>query len=102
MATDALTYSCPHCGTPVSSEQQVSNEVLTCPAPNCRKPFQAKVPVAEPVPERDLSAKATATLGQPPLSTSDRAANYEEELQTIRVHMVRRYPVRFLAYMLLI
>lgn len=108
-ATQTLTYSCPHCRTTVDVMPHSGTELVTCPA--CNKPFQVKVPEAEPVNRLILPAAALATPpenGTAPAETeverqpnlvAENTADREEHLRTIHLDMVRRYPLRCLGYL---
>ena len=100
MSAQTLTYRCPHCGTPAEVDLHSADEMLTCPNGACRKPFRAEAPVAEPVPE--LVIPPGMKTAPPPTAPAVPAADAESDLQTIRLLMFRRYPVRCLVYGLLL
>jgi hypothetical protein len=85
-----LTYRCPHCGTAVTVESHQSDEMLTCPGPTCGKPFRAEVPSARPV-EAALAGGALPAVAAPVVLT-------ETELETVQLAPFRRFPLRWLVY----
>jgi hypothetical protein len=76
------------------------NRILTCPNPDCQKPFQLDVPRAQPAPSlivpdeaREESAEAEPA---PPVAQVSPLA--EPELRVARPTMFRRFPLRFSLY----
>jgi len=85
------TYQCPHCGTAVQVTTPAAlNELLTCPADGCGKPFKVEVPTATPVAE---PAVATAAPVEPTATTPA-----DQPGERVVLCMFRRYPFRFLGY----
>jgi hypothetical protein len=118
-----LTYRCPHCGIPVEVDATAEGSLVTCPAVGCGKPFRVALPVAEPVTAPmnvvtpsgmvPLPAPAAAAAPQPvaapapapvPLPIPPTPAVPVTEQETpgpvIHLSMVRRYPLRCFAYLL--
>ncbi len=93
MATHALLYKCPFCGTPQEVEPHREGEVITCTSPACGKPFQLDLPVAHPVappaeenhglivPEQ--SAPATGSLIVPEPTAAPGEAQLAAEAQPV-------------------
>lgn len=108
-ATQTLTYTCPHCHTMVDVLPNSGQELVTCPA--CNKPFQVKVPEAEPVNQLVLpssvldqqmangrQADAQTEEEKRPLLVAENTQQKEEHIRTIHLNMFRRYPGRVLGY----
>ena len=117
MATQAptLTYRCPHCNQPVEVDVRPENELLLCPNPNCQKPFKVEVPTAQPAPPpgtngvngQGVAAPAAAAATQPAAPAPAAVAAQppppkEETVEAIDLAMFRRYPLRVLAYLIVI
>jgi uncharacterized membrane protein YdbT with pleckstrin-like domain len=116
MATQAptLTYRCPHCGQPVEVDVRPESELLLCPNPNCQKPFKVEVPTAQPAPElvppatngvngQGAAAPAAATPPAIPAPPAARPPEVKEEtVQIVDLAMFRRYPLRILAYLIVV
>lgn len=81
------TYQCPHCGTAVQVTNPAAlNDLITCPADGCGKPFKVEVPTAAPIAE---PAVAAAVPVEPtPTPAGERVAPC----------LFRRYPLRYLGY----
>jgi uncharacterized membrane protein YdbT with pleckstrin-like domain len=99
VATNLLTYRCPHCGTSLEVEAGDDRELLVCPAKNCGKPFRAEVPTADPVPRLGVPSNVKSARALP---IAERAADQEEMRGFVQLTMFRRYPLRFLMYLLLL
>src|SRR5262249_16891213 len=101
MNVPSLIVRCPHCGISLRAQPSSGNELMTCPAEDCRRPFRVEVPSAETVASLNVppSAQEPATLA-PQLSQSGQALGGAAERQTIHLKMFRRYSSRCLAYLL--
>jgi uncharacterized membrane protein YdbT with pleckstrin-like domain len=113
-----VKFRCPHCHTPVDVDPQGEADVVVCPS--CKKPFQVRVPIAtsadgqvppavparaqpEPgSPPAAIPVQAAAPAPAPPQPPQPASAPEEQLLRTIQVAMVRRYPGRVLAYLVVI
>jgi hypothetical protein len=104
MPAQLLAYSCPHCGKMMEVEPTAGDSILTCPNPECQKPFQLEVPRAQPAPAlivpSDAGVDATDTEAPPPVAQVTPMA--EPELITVQPQMFRRYPLRCLALVIMI
>jgi uncharacterized membrane protein YdbT with pleckstrin-like domain len=101
MSQLALTYRCPHCGTPTEVDANLEGETVMCPAPSCGKPFKVEAPVARQLPPiAALADPAVAGEGRP-LTVTERAADHEEVVAEIRLRMFRRYPFRCIGFCLI-
>lgn len=98
MTAQLLAYNCPHCGKMTEVEPAAGEQILTCPNPECQKPFRLEVPRAQPTPAlivpSDESADQPREAEVLPLAQVTPMA--EPELATVRPQMFRRYPFRFL------
>jgi hypothetical protein len=97
MQAQLLAYQCPHCGKMMEVEPTAGNRILTCPNPDCQKPFQLDVPRAQPapaliVPDEAHEEAAQAPAARPVAQVSPLA---EPELRVVRPTMFRRFPLRF-------
>jgi uncharacterized membrane protein YdbT with pleckstrin-like domain len=102
MTTQTLSYTCPHCGTPVDVIPETGQELVACPAPHCGKPFKIEVPVAERAADLVLPSAANEPERKPVLPLAQSAAAHEEEVCKVRLHALRRYPFRCLGYLVII
>lgn len=93
------TYRCPHCGTTVAVEPGASDQILTCPSQNCRKPFRVETLVAEPAAQLIMPADLKAP--SEPAAATRVPVEAEQELQVVHLDMVRRYPLLCLGYVAL-
>jgi len=97
MSAQLLAYQCPHCGKMMEVEPTAGDAVLTCPNPECQKPFRLDVPRAQPAPALIVPAEAQerpAELEAALVAQTGPAT--EPELATVRPEMFRRYPLRCL------
>lgn len=105
MSVSRLTYRCPHCDTALELEPQATDQLLTCPAPQCGKPFRADIPTAAPIDPiilpAGVSAEPSETPAVPAMPLAQPAADREDRLQVVHLDMFRRYPFRCLGYGLL-
>jgi PH (Pleckstrin Homology) domain-containing protein len=116
MSSSRLTYRCPHCDTALELESQATDQLLSCPSPQCGKPFKAEVPTAIPVnpiilPTGSATDSATdsgtdakegaARTEAPAMPLAQPAAEREEPIESVHLDMLRRYPFRCLGYCLL-
>jgi uncharacterized membrane protein YdbT with pleckstrin-like domain len=97
MPAQLMTYHCPHCGKPIDVDAGLGERVLTCPNPECQKPFQLEVPKAKPTPTLIVPPETQpGTDGEaapPPVAQITPLA--EPELVRVHPEMFRRFPVRF-------
>lgn len=98
MQAQLLAYRCPHCGKVMEVEPTNGNRILTCPNPDCQKPFQLDVPRAEPAPTLILPEQAREETAEAPAvpPVAQVAPLAEPELRAVRPTMFRRFPLRFL------
>jgi hypothetical protein len=104
MPAQLLAYSCPHCGKMMEVEPAPGDSILTCPNPECQKPFQLEVPRAQPAP-----ALIVPSDGRPETNDAETPSPVahvmpiaEPELVTVRPQMFRRHPLRCLALVTMI
>jgi hypothetical protein len=116
-APRTVTFGCPHCGSKIDVDATCAGTMVNCPAPGCGKPFQVEVPAAEPVrstspivlppgvtlaPAPAVPAEATQAAIAAATQAAQPPERPETPGETIHLSLVRRYPVRFLCYVLLI
>ena len=100
MTTQTLSYTCPHCGTPVDVIPETGQELVACPAPHCGKPFKIEVPTAERAADLVLPSAPKEPEHKLVLPLAQSAAAHEEEVCKVHLHALRRYPFRCLGYLL--
>jgi Bacterial PH domain len=111
---ETLTYSCPHCRTPVEVSPLAACEPLRCPNPACGKPFRVELPAAKPLAApvatpapadgQGQSAPAAVPVAAASAGVAEpvRTVDKDDLVAHVRLSMWRRYPGRCLAYALLI
>jgi uncharacterized membrane protein YdbT with pleckstrin-like domain len=111
---ETLTYTCPHCQTPVEVSPLAASEPLRCPNPACGRPFRVELPAAKPMAAPVATPAPAGGPGQAaapaaipvavPASVAEpvRAVDKEDVVARVKLSMFRRYPLRCLVYTLVI
>ncbi len=97
VSSTGLEFRCPHCKRIVEVNEHLLGTTIDCPNPDCRQPFVAKAPLAEPVPSSENSAEPQADFHVDELSKDD-----EEVLKSVHPSMWRPHPLRFAGVSLLL
>lgn len=97
-----MTYHCPHCNTAVEAQPTHDDAVTVCPS--CKQAFKLALPVAVPdgpaQPDIVLPPGVENPAETEPLMATAAADPPESAIDTIRLSMWRRYPLRCGAYVL--
>jgi membrane protein YdbS with pleckstrin-like domain len=112
MPAQLLTYRCPHCQHAIEVDPALAEQTVTCSNPQCGKPFHLDVPTARPERLLVVPPDIHERPREPePIRPEDPAAGHaevtpeafgEKEVLTVQPVMFRRYPFRFLGYVLAI
>jgi len=112
---ETLTYTCPHCRTPVEVSPLTAGEPLRCPNPACGRAFRVELPAAKPAsapvatpapagsqPAAPAPAAIPVTAAPAGVAEPVRAVDKDDFLARVRLSMLRRYPLRCLVYALVV
>lgn len=100
MATNALTFRCPMCGTTVDVSEDMLNQSIICPNEKCQSPFELEIPHGEFIGSREVDENTEATP-PPDRSLDERAIGEEKTLLVVHPSMFRRDPFWFAGYVLI-
>ncbi len=120
MITHETTYRCPHCHKDVHIKDVIEGDVVQCPNPLCGREFKAEIPEAEQKPglilpagveshsnrsessEQNQDTNVETTPENAERAAFDSAVKDETVLGIYKTPMFRRYPFRFVGYLLLV
>jgi len=98
---ETLVYRCPHCDDVVKVDEALTGDTITCPNPDCDRPFKADIPSAMPAARNEFSS---TELEEADNLREVHAGNSEEESIISVTHpaMFRMHPLWFIGHLILL